>query len=104
LGVCVSQIQRAGSDPAKPLNGLNGPLIKNVECTRHEVKYFAQNDPKKRSSTVTSDDLSKAGKKTPPSDTLTKDKDAPINTKPMKPFVPSETIPADQGVDFPYDI
>lgn len=22
----------------------------------------------------------------------------------MKPFVPSETVPADQGVDFPYDI
>jgi hypothetical protein len=104
LGVCVPQIPHAGSKPAKPLNGLNGPLIKNVESTRHAGKYFAQNDPKKRSSTVTADDLSKAGEKTPPSETPTKDKDAPINTTPMKPFVPSETIPADQGVDFPYDI
>ena len=28
----------------------------------------------------------------------------PKNAEPLNPFVPSETIPADQGVDFPYDI
>jgi len=104
LGVCVPQMTCAGTDPARSLNDLNGPLIKNVDSTHHAGIYFAQNDPKKTSNTVSADDLSKAEEKTTQSETLTKDKNAQKNTKQMKPFVPSEKIPADQGVDFPYDI
>lgn len=104
LGVCVPKMTCAGTEPARSLNGLNGPLIQNVESTQHTGIYFAQNDPKKTSNTVTADDLSKTEKKTTQSETLTKDKNAKKKPKQMKPFVPSETIPADQGVDFPYDI
>jgi len=104
LGLYVPQMTCAGSEPARCLNDLNGPLVKNAESTRHAGTYFAQNDPKKTPGTDTADDVSNAKEKTTPSKTLTKDKNAPKKTKPMKPFVPSETIPADQGVDFPYDI
>jgi hypothetical protein len=104
LGVCVPQMTGAGTEPARSLKGLKGPLIQHVKSTHHAEIYFAQNDPKKTSNTVTADDLSKTDKKTTPSETLTKDKNAKKNTKQIKSFVPSEKIPADQGVDFPYDI
>jgi hypothetical protein len=104
LGVCVPKMTGAGTEPARSLNGLNGSLIQLVESTAYAGIYFAQNDPKKTSNTVTADDLSKAEEKTTQSETLTKDKNAKKKPKQMKPFVPSEKIPADQGVDFPYDI
>jgi len=65
---------------------------------------FAQNDQKKPSDDVSTDDSSKIQKDANKPGTLTQEKDVPKKTKPMKPFVPSETIPVDQGVDFPYDI
>ena len=104
LGVCVPQMTGAGTGPARSLTGLNGSMIQNVKSTHHAGIYVAQNDPKKTSNTITADDLSKAGEKTTPSEPLTEDKNAPKNTKQITPFVPSEEIPADQGVDFPYDI
>lgn len=104
LGVCVPQMTGAGTEPARSLKGLNGPLIQHVESNQHAGIYLAQNDPKKPSDTVTADDFSKGKKKTTPSETPTKDKNAQKRTKQMKPFVPSEKIPADQEVDFPYDI
>jgi hypothetical protein len=104
LGVCVPKMTGAGTESARSFNGLNGPLIQNVESTQHAGIYFAQNDPKKPSKTVTGDDLSKTEEKTTQSETLTKDKNTKKKPKQMKPFIPSETIPADQGVDFPYDI
>jgi hypothetical protein len=104
LALCFPKVTFAGTEPARSLNGLNGPLIQNVESTQHAGIYFAQNDPKKTSNTITADDLSKAEGKTTQSEILTKDKNAQKKTKQLKPFVPSETIPADQGVDFPYDI
>jgi len=104
LEVCIPKMTCAGTEPARSLNGSNGQLIQNVESTQYAGIYFAQNDPKKTSNTVTADDLSKADKKTTQSKTLTKEKNVRKNTKQLKPFVPSETIPADQGVDFPYDI
>ena len=104
LGVCASQMTGAGTEPARFLKGLNGPLIQHVESTQHAGKYFAQNDPEKPSDTVTADDFSKGKKKITPSEPPEKDKNTQKSTKQMKPFVPSEKIPADQGVDFPYDI
>jgi hypothetical protein len=104
LGVCVPKMTGAGTGPARFLKELNGPLIQNVKSPAHAETYVAQNDPKKTSNTVTADDLSKTKIKTTPSETLIKDKNAQKNTKQIKPFVPSEKIPADQGVDFPYDI
>ncbi|MGD9244293.1 MAG: hypothetical protein PVH36_05130 [Desulfobacterales bacterium] len=104
LAVCVPQMTGAGTETSSSLKGLNGTLIQNQEPTQRSGIYFAQNDPKKRSNTATNDDLPKAEEKTTPSKTLTKDKNAQKSTKQIKPFVPSEKIPVDQGVDFPYDI
>ena len=104
LGVCIPKMTCAGTEPARSLKELNGPLIQNVKLPAHAEIYVAQNDPQKTSNTVTADDLSKAEGKTTQSKTLTKEKNVRKNTKQLKPFVPSETIPADQGVDFPYDI
>jgi hypothetical protein len=86
------------------LKGLNGLLIQHVESIHHTGIYFAQNDPKKPSNAVTAEDLSKAKEKETPAKSRTKDKNAPKSPKQIKPFIPSEKIPADQGVDFPYDI
>jgi hypothetical protein len=99
LGIFLLGATRAGSVPTGFLNEINVPLGQHSEST-----YFAQNDPKKPSDNLSSDDASKAHKNKDKSKTLTQDKNAPKKTKPMKPFVPSETIPVDQGVDFPYDI
>jgi hypothetical protein len=64
-----------------------------------EILRFTQNDTNKSAeSTVKNNEKETKGK------TSNKEKDDPQKRKQLKPFVPSETIPADQGVDFPYDI
>ena len=66
--------------------------------------YFAQNDPKKPPDSISTDDADKTQKNVNKPERSTKKKGVGEKTKPVKPFVPSEKIPADQGVDFPYDI
>ena len=66
--------------------------------------YFAQNAPNNPSDKVSSDNVSKTQKDTSKPKTSTPENNVPEKAKPVKPFVPSETIPVDQGVDFPYDI
>lgn len=66
--------------------------------------YYVQNNQKKPSDNTSFDDALKPRKDSGKSKTLTPEKDGPEKTKPVKPFVPSEKIPVDQGVDFPYDI
>jgi len=99
LGTCLSGVIWAGTAPTGFLYESNLPLGQHSGPT-----YFAQNDPKKPSDNVSTDDASKTQKDTNKPRTLTQEKAVPKKTKPMKPFVPSETIPVDQGVDFPYDI
>jgi len=99
LGTCLSGAIWAGTAPTGFLYESNLFLGQQSGPT-----YFAQNDPKKPSDDVFIDDSSKTPKDTNKPKTLTPKKDAREKTKPMKPFVPSETIPVDQGVDFPYDI
>lgn len=99
LGACLLGATWAGTVPAGFLYELNVPPGQHSGST-----YFAQNDQKKPSDNVSADDVSKTHKDTNKPKTLTQEKNAPKKTKPVKPFVPSETIPADQGVDFPYDI
>jgi len=65
---------------------------------------FAQNEPKKLPDAVSTGGPSKTRDDTDRPKTSTPEKTVPEEIKPVKPFVPSETIPADQGVDFPYDI
>ena len=99
LGSCLTGVTWAGTVPAGFLYDLNVPLGQYLGST-----YFAQNDSKKPSDNVSTDDASKTHKDTNKPKTLTPEKNVSKKIKPVKPFVPSETIPADQGVDFPYDI
>jgi len=99
LGTCLLGTTWAGTVPAEFLYVFNIPLKQHLGST-----YFAQNDPKKPSDNASTDDASKTHKDTKKPKTLTQEKNVPKKTKPMKPFVPSETIPVDQEVDLPYDI
>jgi len=99
LGTCLLGATWAGTMPAGFLYELTVPMGQRLESN-----CYAQNDPKKPSDSVTVDDAVKLHKDTDKPKTLTPEKNVPKKTKQMKPFVPSETIPADQGVDFPYDI
>ena len=99
LEICLAGTTWAGTVPTGFLRELNVSIGQHSRST-----YFAQNDPKKPSDNVSTDDTSKTHKNTNKPKTLTPEKNAPKKAKPMKPFVPSETIPVDQGVDFPYDI
>ena len=79
--------------------GLNVPPIQYLGST-----HFAQNDQKNSSDKVSSENVPKTQKNASTPKTSTPEKNSSEKRKPVKPFVPSETIPADQGVDFPYDI
>ncbi|MBW2604659.1 MAG: hypothetical protein JRE28_10150 [Deltaproteobacteria bacterium] len=99
LGTCFLGATWAGTVPAGFLYELSVPFGQHIGST-----CFAQNDPPKPSDSVSTDDSSKTHKDTNKPKTLTQEKNVPEKTKPVKPFVPSETIPVDQGVDLPYDI
>lgn len=102
--LCIPKGICAGTGPKRSLEGLNGPLVQNVESTQHAGICFAQNNKKKTSGNITADGSEKADEDATKQETLTKEKNTQKNTKPLKPFVPTEKIPADQGVDFPYNI
>jgi hypothetical protein len=97
-GTCVA------NDTKRSLVGLNGLHVQNVETAYESFVNIVQNDKKKTSNGVTIDDAKKIDENETKPKTLIIDKNAQKNTKQIKPFEPSETIPADQGVDFPYDI
>ena len=88
----------------RSLDGSNRPVLQNVESTQDPETFFAQNDKRKTSDDVRGHGIEKADEDATQPEASTKKKNAQIKTKQLKPFIPSETIPADQGVDFPYDI
>ena len=88
----------------RSLDALNRPVVQNVESTQDPGKNFVQNDKKKTLEGVTGNGIEKADEDTTQPETLTQDKNAKEKAKQLKPFTPTETIPADQAVDFPYDI
>ncbi len=104
LWLCVPKMTCAGTALMRSLDALNRPVVQNVESTQNAGKFFAQNDKKKTSEGVTGNDIEKPDEDATQPETLTQEKNAQKKTKQLKPFTPSETIPADQGVDFPYDI
>ena len=63
-----------------------------------------KNDENKITGNNTIDVIIKDGRIAREPENLTKDKNLEKKRKEKKIFVPSEKIPADQGVDFPYDI
>lgn len=104
LWLCFPVITGAGTEPPRPLDDLKGPLKEHAESTYHSGILFSKNDKKKKSDSASADGTVNADEDDDKGETLKRDKNSQKNTKQLKPFVPSETIPADQGVDFPYDI
>ena len=99
LWACIPDISCAGTGPAADLVVLKGHSAQNGESAQRAKIFFVQNTTKERSeSPGKTDEDDTKGK------TSGKEKDDTRKTKELKPFVPSERIPADQGVDFPYDI
>ena len=79
-------------------------VIQHVASTWNAETFFAQNDKNQASEGVRGHGGETADEDATQPKTLTQEKNAPEKTGQLKPFIPSETIPADQGVDFPYDI
>jgi hypothetical protein len=104
LWLSFPKVTCAGNALMRSLDALNRPVLQNVESTQDAETFFAQNDQKKTSDDFGGKGVEKADEDTTQPKTLTQEKNAPKKAKELKPFVPSETIPADQGVDFPYDI
>ena len=88
----------------RSLNVLNRPVLLNVESTQDTGKNFVQNGKKKASDGIKDNGIEKTDEDVTLPETSTTEKNVQKKTKQLKPFTPSETIPADQGVDFPYDI
>jgi len=104
LWLCVPKMTCAGTALMRSLDALNGPVLQNVESIQDAETFFAQNDKRKTSDGVRGHGIEKADEDATQPETLTQEKNASKKAKQLKPFTPSETIPADQGVDFPYDI
>ena len=99
LCVFIPQMSSAGTGPGGDLDGFEGCFVMAGESVQRAQLFFVQNDTKKKpESAGKTDEEGTDGK------TFKKEKDDTRKTKQLKPFIPSETIPADQGVDFPYDI
>jgi hypothetical protein len=99
IWVCIPGMSYPGIGPAGDRDGVKGTFAEYGESAQGTKIYFVQNDTKKSAESTGRND-EKETKDKP----LNKEKDDPQKRKQLKPFVPSETIPADQGVDFPYDI
>ena len=104
LWLCVPKMTGAETALMRSLDALNPPVVQNVESTQEPGTSFAQIDKKKTSDGATDNGIEKADEDETQPEALTKEKNAKRKAKQLKPFSPSETIPADQGVDFPYDI
>ncbi|MBW2449902.1 MAG: hypothetical protein JRE92_05705 [Deltaproteobacteria bacterium] len=99
LGTCLFGAAGAETVPTGFLYEFNIRFGQDLGPT-----YFAQNDQKNSLDNVSTDDASKTHKEISKPKTSAPENHGSEKTKPVKPFVPSETIPADQGVDLPYDI
>lgn len=72
--------------------------------THRPYMYSAQNSEKETTGGNAAGDTARDGEDASGTEAGTDEKKTPEKAKQIKPFVPSEKIPADQGVDFPYDI
>ncbi len=102
--LCFPVVPCKGAGSEKFSDDFIGLPVQNVISTQDPQVSFAKKEETKTSGNTADNSAVKADEDGTEPQTSTKDKKAPKNTKPLKPFVPSETVPADQGVDFPYDI
>ncbi len=99
IWVCIPVMSYPGIGPAGDRDGGKGAFGQHGKSAQGESIFFVQYDIKESTeSTGKNDEKETKGK------TFNKEKDDPQKREQLKPFVPSETIPADLGVDFPYDI
>ena len=98
------EVTGAGTELTRSTDDVTGQTAQNTEPAQQAEIFFAQNEKKKTTDSVTADDTVKTDEDATKGESKKKAKKAPESTKKLKPFVPSEKIPADQGVDFPYDI
>ena len=73
---------------------------------KQESIVFAQNDnstPDDKAKTTSGTDTTESKPESAPAEDE-KNKSSKAESKPLKPFVPSEKIPGEQAVDFPVDI
>ena len=94
----------ADAGPGRPRNGFTGPLAEYAASTQQKQVYVVKNDEKPPSDSASADGTGKTGESAANPKAPTKKETVKKTKKQLKPFVPSETLPADQGVDFPYDI
>jgi hypothetical protein len=85
------------------LNG-NVPFVQHEEPGEHAGVLFVQNDKRGGSDKESDDSAEKTDEETVTGVKSKREKSNGKSAKQIKPFVPSEKIPADQEVDFPYDI
>ena len=104
LGLCFPGLAFSEKSPTGRLDGIINLVIHNVESTEPLVNYLAQKEEKKTLDDATVDKTVKADKDAMKPEPASKDKSATKKSKQLKPFIPSEKVPADQEVDFPYDI
>ena len=88
-----------GTGPPVDRDALKGISTQNGKLAQGSQMIVVQNDAKK-----SGERTGKADKKETKGETSNKEQDDPRKIEQLKSFVPSEKIPADQGVDFPYDI
>jgi hypothetical protein len=104
LWLCLPDVTCWGAGPSVSPHGLKELQAQNVESGENRGTFFSQKDNKRRADDVTEGGSVKDDEKAIKREPLKRGKNARDVSKGLKPFVPSETIPADQGVDFPYDI
>ena len=104
LWLCVPEVTCWGAGPAVSRHGLKGLRPQNVESGEDRGTFFSQNDKTRTSENVTEGGTVKTDEEATRREPVKREGNAGKASKELTPFVPSETIPADQGVDFPYDI
>jgi hypothetical protein len=97
---CASPVLGMGGNfLASYIGRYEGPAFSTLN---HESTVLAQNDK----TAIEDDEKSKSESETKESTAADGDekKASKAESKPLKPFVPSEKIPGEQAVDFPVDI
>ena len=102
--LCFPAWACAGIGPQGSSAGSTIRLFQEGSLVQTTGRYLAQNDNRETLADSGDGSKEKNDKDTTRPDTPKKEKNVSKKTKQLKPFVPSEKIPADQGVDFPYDI
>jgi len=104
LWLSFAELLCADTGPGSPPEGVTASLAGYAASTQQKQIYFVKNNEKKPSDNAAVDGTEKTDESAVKPKTPTKKKPVKKINKQLKPFVPSETVPADQGVDFPYDI